>query len=128
MTLVVDASAVGAVVFAEPEGPTISAHVREETLIAPQLIDYELANVALKKIRRNLEPAPVVLAMLTRIADFPIRRVAVPPLDVVELARRTGLSAYDAAYLWLARSQDVELVTLDARLAHIDRSLRADPS
>ncbi|HJU41657.1 MAG TPA: type II toxin-antitoxin system VapC family toxin [Vicinamibacterales bacterium] len=128
MTLVVDASAVGAVVFEEPEGATIRAHIRDETLIAPQLIDYELANVAVKKIRRNLEPAPVVLAMMTRIEDLAIRRVAVPAADVVELAGRTGLSAYDAAYLWLAHSQDVELVTLDARLAHTDRLLRGDPA
>lgn len=128
MTLVVDASAVGAVVFDEPEGATIRAHVRDETLIAPQLIDYELASVAVKKIRRDLEPAALVLAMLLRVDDFAIRRVAVPAKDVVELARRTGLSAYDAAYLWLARSHDAELVTLDARLAQVDRLLRGDPA
>jgi predicted nucleic acid-binding protein len=29
----------------------------------------------------------------------------------------TGLSAYDASYLWLARDLDVELVTLDRQLA-----------
>jgi predicted nucleic acid-binding protein len=128
MTLVVDASAVGAVVFGEPEGPTIRAHVRDETLIAPQLIDYELANVAVKKIRRHLEPAPLVLAMLTRVEDLAIRRIPIPAPGVVELAGTTGLSAYDAAYLWLALSQDIELVTLDARLARIDRLLRGEPS
>lgn len=126
MTLVVDASAIGAVVFEEPEGATVRAHVRDENLIAPELIDYELANVAVKKIRRHLEPAPLVLAMLTRVHDLGIRRIAVPAADVVVLARRTGLSAYDASYLWLAHSHDVELVTLDARLAQIDRLLRDD--
>lgn len=32
------------------------------------------------------------------------------------MARRTGLTTYDAAYLWLARASDMELVTLDAEL------------
>jgi predicted nucleic acid-binding protein len=124
MILVVDASAIGAVLFEEPEGATVRAHVREETLIAPHLLDYELANIALKKARRGLEPAPLVWVMLTRLESIPIRRVSVPPVDVAELARRTGLSAYDASYLWLATSHDLELVTLDARLARVDRTLR----
>lgn len=126
MILVVDASAIGAVLFEEPEGATVRAHVREETLIAPHLLDYEVANIALKKVRRGIEPAPLVWAMLTRLESIPIRRVSVPPVDVAELARRAALSAYDASYLWLAMSRDLELVTLDARLARADRSLRGN--
>ena len=36
---------------------------------------------------------------------------------VLELAEATGLTAYDASYLWLARSLGGELVTLDLKLA-----------
>ncbi len=36
------------------------------------------------------------------------------PLD---LATETGLTAYDASYLWLARQLGAELVTLDQQLA-----------
>ena len=42
------------------------------------------------------------------------------PVDqagVVVLATATGLTAYDASYLWLARHLQAELVTLDRRLA-----------
>ena len=37
--------------------------------------------------------------------------------DALTPARDTGLSAYDAAYLWLARHLGAELVTLDEPLA-----------
>ncbi len=37
--------------------------------------------------------------------------------EVVSLALATGLTAYDASYLWLARLLGAELVTLDRRLA-----------
>jgi len=37
--------------------------------------------------------------------------------DLLELAGDTGLTAYDASYLWLARELHAELVTLDRRLA-----------
>ena len=36
--------------------------------------------------------------------------------EVVALALETGLTAYDASYLWLARRLGLELVTLDKAL------------
>jgi len=33
---------------------------------------------------------------------LPIARVEVPGLEVFALARETGLTAYDAAYLWVS--------------------------
>lgn len=126
MTLVVDASAVGAMLFNETDGETIRAHVSGETLIAPQLIDYELANVCLKKIRRAPDLQAPLLALLAGVEFVSLARVAVPPTEVAALAVRTGLSAYDAAYLWLAVSRDIELVTLDKRLAHVNQVIRRD--
>ena len=37
--------------------------------------------------------------------------------DVVLLAHVTGVTVYDASYLWLAASLGADLVTLDDRLA-----------
>lgn len=124
MILVVDASAVGALLFEEPEASTIRAHIRGETVLAPQLIDYELANLCWKRVRRQPEAQVEMLAMLSAIAFVSMTRVVVPPADAAALAIRTGLSAYDAAYLWLALAQDAELVTLDSRLARINAQLR----
>lgn len=127
MILVVDASAVGAMLFEEPEADTIRAHVRGETVLAPQLIDYELANICWKKVRRQPEAQVETLAMLAAVALVSMTRVKVPPADVAALAIRTGLSAYDASYLWLAMAQDAELITLDKRLARINAQLRELP-
>lgn len=124
MLVVVDASAAAAVIFNEPEGATIAAHVREETLIAPPLIDYELANVGWTKIRRSPERRAEVLAALSTTKAMLITRVPVNITEVLELALRTRLTVYDAAYLWLAMSRDVELVTLDKELARVNQALR----
>ena len=35
------------------------------------------------------------------------------------VAKDTGLTAYDASYLWLARHLGAELVTLDTKLAAV---------
>jgi predicted nucleic acid-binding protein len=37
--------------------------------------------------------------------------------SALELAASTGLTAYDASYLWLSRQLEAELVTLDQQLA-----------
>ena len=124
MILVVDASAIAAVLYNEPAGAKIRAHVRDETMIAPQLIDYELANASLRKARRQPELAANLLVMLAGLKALTIRREPVPPVEVAELALRTGISAYDASYLWLALSHDAELVTLDDRLAKVNQRLR----
>jgi predicted nucleic acid-binding protein len=127
MILVVDASAIAAVIYGEPEGSTIRAHVRGSTMIAPHLIDYELANVGLKKIRRAPEVAAQVLAMLDGLDVLAIRRLPAKTTEVAALAVKAGISAYDASYLWLAMTNDCELVTLDARLARVNAQLRELP-
>lgn len=121
---VVDASAVAAVIFGEADGTTITAHLAGETLIAPQLIDYELAHVCEKKVRRQTHQQDELIAMLKTLERIVIERVQVPAADIVALALATGLSTYDASYLWLAIDRDAELVTLDRRLASVNTAMR----
>jgi hypothetical protein len=47
---VVDASAIGALLFGEPAGATIAASLSGASLVAPALLAYELANIAVKKL------------------------------------------------------------------------------
>ena len=126
MAVVVDASALGAIMFGEPEGPTLAAHLEGETLLAPSLLDYELTNLAWKKARKRPEALPQIFLSLQAALALPISRIAVAGAEVFALAVETGLTAYDASYLWLARTRDAELVTLDTALARRAQRL-SDP-
>lgn len=128
MPVVVDASAIAAVVFDEPDGRTINAHLEDETLLAPHLLDLELLNTAIVKVRRGLGDPVLVSTMLATVDRLDIRRLPIRAHEVGALALRTGLSSYDACYLWLAIEHDAELVTLDRQLAEADRRLRGDPA
>jgi predicted nucleic acid-binding protein len=119
MPVIVDASAIAAIAFGEPEGAALADHLDGETLLAPHLIDFELANTAAKKARKDPEASGAVLAGLHAALTLPITRVPVPPTEAFVLAVQTGLSAYDASYLWLARSRDAELITLDRVLVRL---------
>lgn len=122
---VVDASAVSAVLFKEPEEAQIADRLRHRTLIAPSILPYEVANVCLTKMRRDPDGADRYRAGWALIERLNIRIMDVDHAAVVDLARFWKLTAYDASYLWLADRSGAELVTLDRRLAAADAGLRA---
>jgi predicted nucleic acid-binding protein len=119
-TTVVDASALAALVFQEPNAEIIAKRLNGASLAAPSLLRFELANVACKKMR--VHPAGAVKIVECLIEGLEIgRRIAWHEVDhsgVVLIAQETGLSTYDASYLWLAGWLGADLVTLDTRLAN----------
>lgn len=123
--IVVDASALAAMVFAEPEGGAVASRLEGAAVFAPTLLQFELANTAWKKCQRQPKDAPRILAALTTALETPsIAWRDVDHADAVLVARATGLSAYDASYLWLAGALGADLVTLDQRLARAGASLQ----
>jgi predicted nucleic acid-binding protein len=82
-------------------------------LAAPSLIDFEPANVCLTKMRRRPDVRDAIRAAFRLANRLRVETVAVDHAAIVDLAEATGLTAYDASYLWLARALDAELVTLD---------------
>ncbi|MFT7721348.1 MAG: type II toxin-antitoxin system VapC family toxin [Roseateles sp.] len=122
--LVVDCSLLAAVLFDEPERAQAEQRMAGHALHAPTLLRHELAQVALTKVRRG-EPA---VAALEGLRDYQMQAIAHHDTDAVgqfELGQRYGLSAYDAAYLWLAIQLRAPLATFDRKLgdaaqAHFD--------
>ena len=114
--LVVDASVLAAAVFAEGTLDDAMAWMRGRALCAPHLVDYELANVALNKVRRRSVAVAAAVSALDAVASLDLGRHAIAPGDVIELAVQYGLTAYDAAYLWLAGNLQAPLATFDAAL------------
>lgn len=116
--VVADASALAAIIFEEPAADTVDPQLRAAELWAPTILQFELANVAWKKIRRNPSKGVEILGALRAFfADRPIEWVDIDVTDVVLIAQQTGLTPYDASYVWLAGSIGADLVTLDTRIA-----------
>ncbi len=114
---IVDASAIGALVFNEAAADEVAERLDGSLLMAPWLLLHELDGICIKKIQALPGLRRQLLAARAVADELSITYSAVEHLEVVELAVKTRLSAYDAAYLWLATSRNAELVTLDKRLA-----------
>jgi predicted nucleic acid-binding protein len=120
---VIDASALGAVTFGETRATEVVDLLRDARLFAPSLIAYELTSIARKKIGHRPDDAFVI----TRALDAALKMSGlemseVDPMGVLDLTRETGLTTYDASYLWLSRELGVDLVTLDEGLARASRA------
>ncbi|WP_254066570.1 type II toxin-antitoxin system VapC family toxin [Acidisoma sp. S159] len=122
---VVDASALAALLFSEPEAEKIAAQLDGAQLAAPALLGFELANVCLIKSRRHPEQREALTSAFRLRDRLQVSNATVDHDGVLELASATGLTAYDASYLWLARQLGAELVTLDKQLANAEKASRA---
>ena len=118
--VVADCSVMAALVFAEPACDEAAALLSHKAVHAPALLPFEMANVARSKRRAGLEAT----AMEDAMRDFAEQRIAlhaVPADAMAQLALHYDLSAYDAAYLWLATELQAPLATFDRRLADAAR-------
>jgi len=113
---VVDASALGALVFGEPKAEKISGALSDEPMVAPSLIWFELASICLKKIKAHPSQKTLILEAFDIARRLNIEIIEVDHLAVIELAEDTGLTTYDACYIWLALELQGELITLDAKM------------
>lgn len=118
--LAIDCSVLVAALFREP-ALEVQAHevMRRCRLHAPELLRYEIANVALKKVASADE-----LAVHTALEEFDGLDLNLHRVDIkgsFELARRYALTAYDSAYLWLAGELKAPLATFDRKLAEAAR-------
>jgi predicted nucleic acid-binding protein len=116
-TKVIDASALVTLLFAEEQGSTVADQIRGHVLVAPALLDFEIVNVCLSKIRRQPDRREALLDAFAGRRQLRIETMEVDHVAVLALARNTGLTGYDASYLHLARTLEVELITLDRQLA-----------
>ncbi|HEY2618410.1 MAG TPA: type II toxin-antitoxin system VapC family toxin [Acetobacteraceae bacterium] len=124
MIRVVDASAVAAMLFGEPDGVWVHALLSGEPLFVPSIFHFELGNICRMKCRRHPDKAEELLtAWLDWNVQPPVTAIAIDPTTTMELARQHNLTFYDASYLWLAQDRASEIISLDAHLVCAARSL-----
>lgn len=114
--MVVDTSALIAVLTGEAARDHLIARTQGAELLAPGSVHWELGNAFSALIKRRRLKLPEVQAALTAYAQIPIRFVDVELAAAIELADRFGLYAYDAYLMACARRLRAPLLTLDARL------------
>jgi predicted nucleic acid-binding protein len=129
LRLVLDVSAVGGWCFEDERtaaSEALLARLPDCELCVPGLFLWELANVLLMAERRSRITAADRSSFLALITALDLRLDPADPTviwhDVLNLAERHHLTAYDAAYLELAMRWGLPLASRDAALGAAARA------
>ena len=116
--LILDASAIIGWIIPDEAGIDLEPLIaRGEPLLAPWLIWVELRNILIVSERRGRLPAGMGDQIADAVDALQIQLDSSASSAVVmDLARRHGLTAYDALYLETALRHGAMLATLDGKL------------
>lgn len=123
MELVIDTSALIAVIANEPEKAALVEQTTGAVLLAPHSVHWEIGNAfsaMLKRGRITLVQAQKALGVYQSI---PIRFLEVELEEALALTAELGIYAYDAYLLAAAQSQRCALLALDRGLVHAAKQL-----
>ncbi len=123
MDIVIDTSALIAVIVGEPERDEIIDLTKGKTLIGPGSIPWEIGNAfsaMFKRQRITLEEAQNGLSIFDSI---PLRYIKPDFFNSVAISKQTNMYAYDAYFMDCAIKQKAPLLTLDRKLILAAQSL-----
>lgn len=130
MSFVVDSSIAVAWLLPDEQSPATDAlatRLEDGTAVAPALWLLEVTNALLTAQRRKRLTDREVDRSLGVLTALPIDVESSLPGEslalILALARKLGLTAYDAVYVELAHRRRLPLATLDVRLAEGARKI-----
>jgi predicted nucleic acid-binding protein len=116
--IVVDASVlVVALIDKGADGDQARARLHNETLLSPELIDLEVAQVLRRLVSRGALDEERAIDALTDLMALPLVRAPHAALLPRCWELRQNVTIYDAAYVALAEALQATLLTSDLRLA-----------
>lgn len=113
MDIVIDTSAIVAVVAGEPERDWLVEVTRGANLLAPQSVLWEVGNAFSAMLRRQRTTLPAVLMAIAAFQQIPLRLVEVELDESLCLAAQFGIYAYDAYLIRCAIKYGAALLSLD---------------
>lgn len=121
MKVVIDTSAIIAVLLGEKHRESILEHTENVDLIAPASLHWEIGNAFSAMFKRGRLELDAALEATARYQDIPIQFVEIALDEAIRLSRRLDMYAYDAYMLDVAKRHRAPLLTLDDGLKEAAR-------
>ncbi len=123
MNIVIDSSAIIAVIVDEPEKDAIIAATSGQSLIGPGSIPWEIGNAFSAMIRQRRVSLADAQRGMEILDGIPIQFVNVDMSNVLSIAAQVNAYAYDAYFLDCALRHGAPLLTLDRTLSRAAAAL-----
>jgi len=116
MDIVIDTSALVAVIVGEPERNKLIEITKGNNLIGPGSIPWEIGNAFSSMFKRNRLSVEEAQKGLLIFSSIPLRYIEPNFIRVLRLSKETNMYAYDAYFLDCAIRHKAPLLTLDKKL------------
>lgn len=124
--IVIDTSAIIAVIADEPEREILIEQTRGADLIAPASVHWEIGNALSAMFKRQRVSLKQALEALSIYGEIPIRYVDVELDPSLRIAEDLNIYAYDAYLIRTALKYRSPLLTLDRQLIEWAKAMKAE--
>lgn len=124
MDIVADTNIFLAVALNEPQKKRIIDLTTEASVVAPEVLPYEIGDALSAMVKRRQISASEALDVEERTQEIPVRLVNVDVRASLQLALEHDIYAYDAYFLHCAKSFAAPLLTLDRRMKQVAADLK----
>jgi predicted nucleic acid-binding protein len=124
MEILLDASAIMAVIVDEPESEIVINHTKDSIIVSPNMVLFEIANGLTKMVKKKLiDTQEKMIRLIESFEKIPIKKVEVNLIKSLEIAWKYKIYAYDAFYLETAGRLNIPLLTFDSGMIRIGKEL-----
>ena len=123
MDVVIDTSALIAVIVGEPEKDKIVELTTGHTLIGPGSIPWEVGNAFSAMFKKGTLTVDEARLGLTIFENIPIRYIQPDFINALKISHQVNMYAYDSYFLDCAIRLNAPLLTLDGKLMTVARDL-----
>jgi predicted nucleic acid-binding protein len=119
MDILLDASAIMAIILNEPNKDLVIKLTKGATLLSPEMISYEIGNALISLYKRHKLKEKEVIDAHNDFMKIPIRTLAVDMEKALKISCKYNVYAYDAYYLEMAKRLKLPLITFDVPMKNI---------
>jgi len=124
--IVIDTSAIVAVITDAPEKAALIRITEDASLVAPSSVHWEVGNAFTAMIRRGRLTSELAARAIEIYESIPIRFIDVNLTASLAIASEHRLYAYDAYLIECSRARRAPLLTLDRALARVAARMMID--
>lgn len=123
MNIVADTNIFLTVSLNEPEQARIVSLTMNASIIAPEILPYEIGNALSAMVKRKKLTRAEALEVERVTNLIPLRLVSVDIHEALKIAAEQNIYAYDAYFLQCAKAHSLPLLTLDKRMKQVAKAL-----
>ena len=122
--ILLDASAIIAVIADEPEAQVVINCTQNATIVSPGIISCEIANALTRMMRKNIiTTEKKMIDLIKSFKLIPMKIINIDLEKALEIAWQYKIYAYDAFYLEVAKRLQLPLVSFDGNMRKIGKEL-----